>query len=454
MGWVYAQNMMYQHHIRVYDHQGNFLQQISDEVRLDRLGWEGFQKAQGAPVECVFTHYGDYAWVSNYQMYGSNWKNPGCDACSGSGYDPGVVYRINTQSGQVEQAIEVGSVPKYLCASKDNQWVFVSNWVSGDVSVINTASNKTEKTIKIGRHPRGLVCSSDMKLYATVMGSNKIAVHDFNSNSTHFFEVGKGPRHLQLSPDERFLYCSLNSLGKVVKIDLEKEQVVAEVYSGSAPRSMQLSKNGQFLYVGNYSSNTLSKIDANEMKVLDKIETNEHPIGLTINPIDEAVWVACYSGSIMIFDDLKISDDHAPLALVEKDEPENLDASFEMDDLFSETSDFFESEDIAATLPVKSSPEKEIPSKKPEIEEKKPAEESLKPSQKLIVSYIVVGSFSVKDNALRLANKYPDLGMKTIPSTKSGFTYAAIPIYSGENANSKLQTAKQKVNSNAWIFRP
>lgn len=452
LGLVYAQNMMYKHNVRVYDHRGEFIQEISDKVNLTQYGWKDHSNAQGAPVECVFTHYGDYAWVSNYQMYGAEWNNPGCDACSGSNYDPGVVYRINTQSAQIEQAIKVGSVPKYLCASKDNKWVFVSNWVSGDVSVINTETNKTERTIKIGRHPRGMVCDSKMRLYVTIMGSDKIAVHDLNTKDTKMIKVGKGPRHLQLSPDENYLYCSLNSLGKLVKIDLRTMKLVAEVYTGRAPRTMQLSINGRYLYVGNYASNTISKVDVSSMKVMDKIETNEHPIGLTVNPVDEAIWVACYSGSIMIFDDLIPFEEEI---LVESKVEESKPSGIEMDDLFSETSAFFSSNELSQT----STKNEDIGESQNNSEEEKTIPENkdkqvLDQHNKSVISYIVIGSFGVEANATRLAAKHSNLGMVAIPSVKPGFTYAAIPIYKGEDPREKLAETKTKFSSGAWVYKP
>lgn len=452
LGLVYAQNMMYKHNVRVYNHEGEFIQEISDKVNLAQYGWEGYESAQGAPVECVFTHYGDYAWVSNYQMYGSEWSNPGCDACSGSSYDPGVVYRINTQSAKIEQAIKVGSVPKYMCASRDNKWVFVSNWVSGDVSAINTLTNKTERTIKIGRHPRGMVCDSRMRLYVTVMGSDKIAVHDFNSNTTEMIKVGKGPRHLQLSPDEDFLYCSLNSLGKLVKINLNEMKIVAEVYTGRAPRTMQLSMDGRILYVGNYSSNTISKVDVQSMKVLDEIETNEHPIGLTVNPVDEAIWVACYSGSIMIFDDLIKVREEDPIDVSMDDEEK--DAGIQMDDLFSETTDFFSSNELSKTLPKTETPEEIDDKVDVKTNQSNPEENKLDQNKELIVSYIIIGSFSIKQNATRLAEKNSDIGMLAIPSSKNGFTYAAIPVYQGDNQGEKLAMSKARFSSGAWVYKP
>jgi YVTN family beta-propeller protein len=454
LGLVYAQNMMYKHNVRVYDHTGEFIQEISDKVNLAQFGWKNHTSAQGAPVECVFTHYGDYAWVSNYQMYGTEWNNPGCDACAGSNYDPGVVYRINTQSAQIEQAIKVGSVPKYLCASNDNKWVFVSNWVSGDVSVINTQTNKTERTIKIGRHPRGMVCDSRMRLYVTIMGSDKIAVHDLNTNETKMIKVGKGPRHLQLSKDENYLFCSLNSLGKLVKINLKEMKVVAEVHTGRAPRTMQLSMDGRILYVGNYSSNTISKVDAQSMEVLDNIETNEHPIGLTVNPVDNAIWVACYSGSIMIFDDLIPSleeENHVGNVITESDL-----SGIEMDDIFSETSAFFSSNSLAQSLPVTDENKLEEKTNMEELKTppKDDSNEGSNAARATITSYIIIGSFSVEANATRLAAKNADIGMVAIPSSKNGFTYAAIPVYKGENQGEKLARFKSEFSSGAWIYKP
>jgi YVTN family beta-propeller protein len=315
-GRFFVQNMMYSHTITVYNQQYELIKTISDAVDLSKYGHAEFPGTyRGAPVEAAFSHSGQYAWISNYQMYGSGFGNPGSDRCSPQAqHDPSFLYRINTDTLNIEQAIKVGSVPKYVAATPDNRFVLASNWCSWDLSVVDVQQNKEIRRIPLGAYPRGIAVDGNSgKAYVAVMGSSNIAIVNLQDFSVRWIKnVGAGPRHLNLSPDNQYLYASLNSEGTIAKIDLRAIDLTqdsnvsgntAKVRTGSAPRSTVLSADGQFLYVVNYFSNTVSKVRTSDFKVLQSLPTDTHPIGITYDPDTRQVWVVCYSGSILIFQD-------------------------------------------------------------------------------------------------------------------------------------------------------
>ena len=306
-GLFFAQNMMYSHTITVYDREHNLVKTIPDAVNLSKYGYSKFKgNYRGAPVETSFSHDGKYAWVSNYQMYGPGFNNPGSDQCSPSQKtDKSFLYRINTETLKIEKVIQVGSVPKYVATAPDNRLVLVSNWCSWDLSVVDTEKNRETKRIPLGRYPRGIVvdATSD-KAYVAVMGSEDIAKVDLEDFSVGWLKnIGHSPRHLNLDPSGEYLYTTLNGEGRIAKIDLSTGKVLKKVVTGNAPRSMVISDDGQQLYVVNYNSNTVSKVRTSDMKVLQTVNVGASPIGITYDPQTREVWVACYSGSIMVFQD-------------------------------------------------------------------------------------------------------------------------------------------------------
>ena len=306
-GLFFAQNMMYSHTITVYDREHNLVKTIPDAVNLSKYGYSKFKgNYRGAPVETSFSHDGKYAWVSNYQMYGPGFNNPGSDECSPSQKtDKSFLYRINTETLKIEKVIQVGSVPKYVATAPDNRLVLVSNWCSWDLSVVDTEKNRETKRIPLGRYPRGIVvdATSD-KAYVAVMGSEDIAKVDLEDFSVGWLKnIGHSPRHLNLDPTGEYLYTTLNGEGRIAKIDLSTGKVLKKVVTGNAPRSMVISDDGQQLYVVNYNSNTVSKVRTSDMKVLQTVNVGASPIGITYDPQTREVWVACYSGSIMVFQD-------------------------------------------------------------------------------------------------------------------------------------------------------
>jgi YVTN family beta-propeller protein len=303
----FAQNMMYKHTITVYDRQFNLVKTISDQVSLVDYGYSKFSGTQqGSPVEAAFSPDGETAWVSNYQMYGTEFSGKADDDCSpSSNLDPSFLYRINTRTLTIDQAVQVGAVPKFVATLPNNRYVLTSNWCSWDVSVVDPQQNKEVRRIELGAYPRGIAVDAKSETaYVAVMGSYDIAAIDLASFKVRWLRgIGRSPRHLNIDPAGRFLYATLNGEGKVTKIDLSTSEVISKISTGSAPRSMTITPDGQFLYVVNYESDTVSKVRTDDMAVMQTVNVCAAPIGITYDPVTYQVWVACYSGSIQVFQD-------------------------------------------------------------------------------------------------------------------------------------------------------
>jgi YVTN family beta-propeller protein len=306
-GLFFAQNMMYNHSITVYNRQYELVKTISDEINLADYGYPQFQGSQhGAPVEAAFTKDGGTAWVSNYQMYGARFSSSADDDCSPEqNNEASFLYRIGTQKLAIDKVVQVGAVPKYVATTPDNRYVLASNWCSWDVSVVDPQQNKEIRRIQLGPYPRGIAVDNAAQIaYVAVMGSYDVAAINLKDFSVSWLkDIGHSPRHLNLDPSGKFLYATLNGEGQVAKIDLASKAVVAKVATGTSPRSMAISNDGQFLYVVNYDSDTVSKIRTSDMQAVQSVAVNTAPIGITYDEGTNQVWVACYSGSIQVFQD-------------------------------------------------------------------------------------------------------------------------------------------------------
>jgi YVTN family beta-propeller protein len=306
-GRFIAQNMMYAHSVTVYDRSFQLVKKIDDRIDPAALNIAGEAGSlQGSPVEAAIAPDRSVAWVSNYQMYGPGYTNPGDDKCGDTGrWDDSYLYRINLASLAIDAAVKVGPVPKYVAVTPDGATVLVTNWCGYDMSVVDVATLTETARIPIGRFPRGIAVSPDGTLaYVAVMGSTDIAVVDLATQQLSWIRgVGQGPRHLVLSPDGSILYATLNSAGKVAKIDTRTRAVVATVASPKAPRSMAISDDGTALYVVNYESDAVSKIDTATMTEVQRVGVGHHPIGITYDAAARQIWVACYVGQLVVLQD-------------------------------------------------------------------------------------------------------------------------------------------------------
>ena len=306
-GLVFAQNMMYTHTVTVYNSRTRRLvKTIPDAVNLSRFGVKGHPGvSRGAPVELAVTPNGKSAYVSNYSMYGNGFGGEGTDDCYQNQFGPSFLYRIDVATLKIDDAIQVGPVPKYVAITPDGRFVLVSNWCGYDLSIVSTRLGRQVKKLPLGPYPRGIAVSPNGKTaYVAVMGSTNIARLNLETwKISWLYGVGSGPRHLVISPKGRWLYATLNGEGNVAKIDLRHGAVARKVTTGSAPRSMAMSPDGKALYVVNYFSNTVSKVRTGDMRVLQNVSVNSSPIGITYDAPTHTVWVACYSGTIEVFND-------------------------------------------------------------------------------------------------------------------------------------------------------
>ena len=135
------------------------------------------------------------------------------------------------------------------------------------------------------------------------MGGSVVHKISLVSFERELLSVGSNPRALVLSPDNAYLYATLNAAGRVIAFDLATNKVVESVKTGSAARSLDISADGSALYVVNYTSDTLVKVRSRDFKILQKIKVCKEPIGVTYERLQKRVWVACYGGSIKVFSD-------------------------------------------------------------------------------------------------------------------------------------------------------
>lgn len=317
-GLFSAQNMMYRHTITFYNDQGIEVAKVKDEVDLNKFtnGKYKGQQVKGAPVEGQFTVDGKFLWISNYQMIGAEFNNPGCDDCIGKTYDPSFLYKINTQNYQIENAVEVGSVPKFLAISPNQKILITSNWVSSDVSIVDLEKEIEIKKIHVGPHPRGIAITKDSKFaFVTVMSSTKIAVINLKTFELNYIEeVGGSPRSIVLADHDSTLYISLNTSNEVLKFNRFTEERTS-CATPKGPRSMTLSPDEKHLYVVNYFDNKFTKIDTESMKIEAIVPTKNHPIGICGDWKNSEIWVACYTGKIEIFKDFKLEREQNPPTL-------------------------------------------------------------------------------------------------------------------------------------------
>lgn len=262
------------------------------------------------PSGLVITPDGNYAYVNNY-------GGPG-GVGSGNGTTVRVVD-LNTNT-IVGPALTVGLAPAALAITPDGAYVYVINYVDGNlgtgtISIINTSDNSVQLNAITGfSGPFAIAITPNGKsAYVTNFGSNNftpvgttVSVVDLQSNTIKAtITVGIQPSGVAITPDGDFAYVTnystvyngpaftilTSAQGAVNVIDTKTNTVVSQIVGvGLAPGAIAISPNGQFGYVSNYASNTVSVIqlpsplyNINRLKPIYNLQRDN-----TINKLQQA----------------------------------------------------------------------------------------------------------------------------------------------------------------------
>lgn len=235
-------------------------------------------------------------------------------------FDPkgGALTFINKQKS-------AGSSPCYISVDKDRKHVFVANYGSGSFAalpinedgslkpaaqVIQDNGGSVNKQRQAGPHAHGAFLSPDEKyLLMTDLGTDKINIKKYDSGDSKpltpapvdFVSVapGSGPRHLDFTPDKKYMYLVQEITGQVTAFEfnggkpkqIQSVTMLADGFKGAVGAAdIHVSTDGRFVYASNRG-------DANEivtyainpqngmLTFIDRTSTRgKNPRNFTIDP--------------------------------------------------------------------------------------------------------------------------------------------------------------------------
>jgi len=261
---------------------------VLDAATLSRVGRLQppleYSRAEGF-VESAYLASRDEIWVS--QMHNSMIHV--FDRAS-------LAYKASFGSG--------GSYPKVIAFSAPGapgvERAFVSNWVSGEVSVFDAATHELLRRVKVGGTPRGLVPSPDGKcLYIACFGNGAIFRLDLGDYrlSSFWKADGGAKRHLVIDASRNRLYATDMGRDSLFAFDLASGSLLAEVRIGSNPNGCVLSGDGRFVFACTRGPNgaegyekpgplagELVAVDADRLKVAYRQWGGNQPTGIALSP--------------------------------------------------------------------------------------------------------------------------------------------------------------------------
>src|SRR5205085_1543714 len=120
--------------------------------------------------------------------------------------------------------------PRAVAFSPDGDRVFVTNEISGSLSIVNGRTHELMTSIPL--------------------------------------DSGRGkPVGVAVSPDGRLVYVANGASNRISIVDAESLREIAQIAVGRRPWNLALTRDGRWLYVANGGSNTISVIDTRTRRV-------------------------------------------------------------------------------------------------------------------------------------------------------------------------------------------
>jgi YVTN family beta-propeller protein len=170
--------------------------------------------------------------------------------------------------------------------------VWVTNERGGDVTILNS-EHQVVATVPVGKRPRGIQTSPDQKtIYVAVSGTPIGAPPKLDAHGNPIFA----------KKDNEEDHSDKHADGIVV-IDVASRRVLKKLNAGSDPEQFALSKDGSRIYASNEDVGTASVLNLATGKVEQIIPLNREPEGVATTPDGKFFYVTCETeGYVYVID--------------------------------------------------------------------------------------------------------------------------------------------------------
>ena len=205
--------------------------------------------------------------------------------------------------------------------------IYVTNEISGDLSVIDSETLSVIANIPLGKRPRGIHASPDHKwIYVALSGSppagpgvdeDSLPPPDKSADGIGVFDVaqnklarvikgGSDPENFDVSLDGKTLYISNEDVSGVSFLDLEAGQITHTVKIGDEPEGVKVTPDGTMVYATSEEDGTVSAIETATAKKVATIKVGRRPRNIAFLPDGSRAYVnAENDGTVVLVDTAK-----------------------------------------------------------------------------------------------------------------------------------------------------
>ena len=214
---------------------------------------------------------------------------------------------IDPATFQVIDRFPVGRLPQHVTPSYDMKTLWVLNDKGNSLTRIDPATGKPTATIRV-IDPYNMYYTPDGK-YAIVVAEQERRLDFLNAADMtphHSLQVPcRGVDHMDFSADGRYLIASCEFSGSLVKVDVERQEVLGTLPMGPhrMPQDVKLSPDGTVFYVADMHAGGVHLVDGDQFRYVGFIPTGKGAHGLYVSRDSRVLYVSNRDeGSVSVID--------------------------------------------------------------------------------------------------------------------------------------------------------
>ncbi len=235
------------------------------------------------PHEVIVSPDGRLAYVSNFGRYG---RCPAGDTmCKTPGNTISVLDLIERT---VKTTYDYGSNTGQhgLVISRDGKLLWVTSETPQSLLEIDTATGKilNQWMTKQERSHLVIATPDEKKFYVSNTVSGSVSVIERATGAVKIIPIGKGAEALTISPDGREVWVGMPVDNKIAVISTAKDEVVETFDSGAKqPQRVRFTPDGEEVWVSHVAADTLTVIDAKGRNIIGNVSVGKRPQGIVFS---------------------------------------------------------------------------------------------------------------------------------------------------------------------------
>jgi YVTN family beta-propeller protein len=205
------------------------------------------------------------------------------------------------------------------------EWVYITNEDSEDLSVISTTTNEVVANMPVGKRPRGIRVAPDGKsIFVALSGSPKCPpwmpdadcekqtsdktkdgiaqVNIVEKKIMRILPAGSDPEQFDITSDGKKLFIANEDTGKSTLVDVDAGKIISETAVGKEPEGVRLTPDNALCYVTSEEEQMVSVLK-NTGEVVAKIKVGLRPRDIAFTKDSKRAFVSGESdASITIID--------------------------------------------------------------------------------------------------------------------------------------------------------